>query len=740
MKRPRWPEAHTLKRLEEPAIRHRREENMMRRAQALMANVLEDTGRNILLCLDDATGKDELTWFHFTERQSTLATSPFPIHDVDFSVDLDPWGEDESMELFLLEAGCSNKKQERVLPNTIELKQIIARSYFHPIIVRTAARLFKLKRVTAGVVQALEEADQEFSPAVSCVARTGSLQLAGGNEDTIKPKRQLLTAESIRSIATSDQSTAGRATRSIVPRTLKNMLDTLLSPMLIKTRQPSILFKLCLASFAAVFSEFQPIPLTAVFLLWEQLFTMEPDAIEECGENPTKMEIKKRVWSIAEGLTHMGLLSFTEDSSGEALVSIHHEMYVKYGLDSVVEMGLGERAEDVFVQWHKAFVAAYLTRKFEGDNADSCHKYALSKLSKHMLYCGLQTKVIALLSNGRLYQERISAFGKDRATNLHVEDCILLMQNVRRDPTIPRDQREEITSEHFQKVAQLLVETVDTSRESSALQLSKDLYAIGFGLAENEKYQEALDLYTQAHTLVPKSNSFSAIILYGLGSVSLILNDPGKAIKSFMGSIACMTILGEDGDVAGKAKHTLYQEVSRLQGEASMAQCSYKIALSQFEETLDQMHDDDSFESEIEFGILLNRKGRLLQVMGDLDKAKTEIIKCIHWKESIGERSRDLAAAHSTLADIYIATDKPSDARRHIDTALKTMQEVENQWPKLRYDDEESEIDIDVQLLTAKWKTLRPDIPNDGADFEKIRKKLLADPVMLMDRTGYDLR
>ena len=734
LKRPKWPEVHSLKRLEEPAIRHRREENLMRRAQRMMADVLEETSRNILLVLDDAKGRGELEWFHFSKKQSILATSASPIQGVDFTVDLDPWGEEESIELFLLEADCM---QSEGLESAKELKHIVTCSHFHPIIVRTAARLFKLKRVTAGVVQALEEADEEFSPAMSRVPSVGALH-STPVEDTSTPK-QLLRAESVRSIATSDHSLAGRTSRSIVPRALKNLLDTILSPMAKKLQQPSILFKLCLASFAAVFSEFQPVPLTAVFLLWEQLFTMEPDALLECGGNPTSTEIKKRVWFIAEGLTHMGLLSFTEDSSGEAFVAIHHKMYVKYALDSVVEMGLGERAEDIFMQWHKAFVAAYLTRKFEGDNCDSCHEYALEKLSTHMLYCALHVKVVALLSNGRLYQERISAFGRDRATNLHVEDCILLMQRIQHDPTIPKDQREEITSEHFQKVAALLAENVDTSQEQSALELAKDLYSIGFGLAENGKLQEALDLYTQAQGLVPKSNSFAATILYGLGSVNFILNDPGKAIKSFMGSIACMTILGEDGEVAGKERHTLYLEVSRLQGESSMAQCNYKMALTQFEETLERM-TDDSFESEIEYGILMNRKGRLHQVMGDLEMASTELKKCIKWKEKVGEISRDLATAHSTLADVLTAMDMPTDARRHVDCALTTIQEVDQQWPKLRYDDEEREIDIDVQLLTAKKRTLRPDMPVDWADFEKIRKKLLQSPVLLMDRSGYDLR
>lgn len=735
LKRPRWPEAHSLKRIEEPAIRHRREENLMRRAQKMMTNVLEKSGRNILLVLDDITGINELAWFHFTEKQSILATSPSPIHGVDFSVDLDPWGDDESIELFLLEADCS---PNQTLASATELQQIVRQSHFHPIIVRTAARLFKLKRVTAGVVQALEEANEEFSPGISRVLSTAKLS-ATPVHGTSSPG-QLLKAVSVRSLATSDHSGPGRASRSIVPRSLKKLLDSTLSPMMKKLQQPSILFKLCLASFAAVFSEFQPVPLTAVLLLWEQLFVMEPDAIDECGGSPTAVDIKKRVWFITEGLTHMGLLSFTEDASGEACVAIHHEMYVKYALDSVVEMGLGERAKDILMQWHKAFVAAYLTRKFEGDNCDSCHEYALEKLSTHMLCCDLHVKVVALLSNGRLYQERISAFGRDRATSLHVKDCVLLMQHIRRDPTIPKDQREEITSEHFQKIAALLTENVNTSQETSALELAKDLYAIGFGLAENGKYSQSLDLYTQAHGLCPKSDSFAATILYGLGSVNLSLNEPAKAIKSFMGAIACMTIMGEDGDVAGKARHPFYHEVSRLQGEASLAQCNYKMSLTQFEETAEQMTDDDSFESEIEYGILMNRKGRLHQVMGDLKMAASELEKCIKWKGEIGERSRDLAAAHSTLADVYTAMDLPTDGRQHIDMALKTIQEVDSEWPKLKYDDEGQETDIEVPLLAAKLRTLRPDMPHNWADFEMIRKQILKSPVLYMDQSGYDLR
>ena len=739
LKRPKWPEAHSLKRLEEPAIRHRREQNLMRKAQHMMSKVLEDTGQNILLILDDAKEADELPWFQFTEKQSILATSPSPMQGVDFSVDLDPWGEEESIELFLLEADCS---QSHGLASASELKHIVTLSHFHPIIVRTAARLFKLKRVTSGVVQALEEADLEFTPvSMSRVPSAGTLRTTA--EEDANPLKQLPRAESVRSttssVATSDHILEGNASRSVVPRALKNMLDTILSPMVKELQQPSILFKLCLASFAAVFSEFQPVPLTAVLLLWEQLFIMEPCALEECGGNPRKVEVKKRVWFIAEGLTHMGLLSFTEDSSGEAFVAIHHEMYIKYALDSMSEMSIGERPEEIFMQWHKAFVAAYLTRKFEGDNCDSCHEYALEKLSTHMLYCTLHVKAVALLSNGRLYQERISAFGRDRATVLHVEDCILLMQRIQGDPTIPRDQREEITSKHFQKIAALLAANVNTSEEQSALELAKDLYAIGFGLAENKKFKEALDLYNQAQGLVPKSNSFAATILYGLGSVNLILNDPGKAIKSFMGSIACMTILGEDGDVAGKARHTLYLEVSRLQGESSMAQCNYKMALTQFEETLERMNDD-SFESEIEYGILMNRKGRLHQVMGDLEMAVTELKKCIKWKEKMGEKSLDLAAAHSTLADIYTAMDTPKDARRHIDFSLQTLRTVDFAWPKILYDDEVREIDIPTLLLTAKHRTLRPDMPANWEDFEIIRAKLLESPVLLMDQSGYDLR
>ena len=327
--RPVWPEAHSLKRLEEPAIRHRREENLMRRAKQMMADLLDTTGSNILLILDDVTEEEELKWFHFTEKQSTLATGQDIMHAAEFNVELDPWGEAESVELFLLEAGCP---ESHAMASATELKRIVSVSKYHPIIVRSAARWFMLKKVTVGLIEAMEEAEQEFTSSISRA-----------------PSAHDLHGEAL------------LAFTSAVPRALSTILNNMLSPTTNKTQKPSILFKLCLASMAAVFADSQPVPLTAVLLLWEQLFIMEPDALEECGGKLSDTELRKRVWFIAEGLSHMGVLSFTEDECGEALVAIHHELYVTYALGLVAEMELGVRPEDVIVQWHKAFVAAYLS-------------------------------------------------------------------------------------------------------------------------------------------------------------------------------------------------------------------------------------------------------------------------------------------------------------------------------------------------------------------------------------------
>lgn len=380
----------------------------------------------------------------------------------------------------------------------------------------------------------------------------------------------------------------------------------------------------------------------------------------------------------------------------------------------------------------------YLTRKFASNNPDSCHDYALHKLPTHMLCCKLYLKTAALLSNGRLFKERIAAFGRAHATDLHVRDCIQLMQCIRRDPTIPREQRDEIATDHFKEVAKLLTENFDTSKEESAISLAKDLHAIGFGLAENGKYKEAVVIYAQARQLVPKSHSFAATILYSMGSVNLILDQHSKAIKNFMATIASMQILGEDGE-DGKPRNSLFQEVSRLYGEALVAQCSYKLALTQFEEALEQMQDD-SFESQIEYGILLQRKGRLHLTMGDVALAESEFQKCIEHKERINETSRNLAAAHSILGDLYIYSAKPLDARKHIDAALQTIKDVDRKWPKLKYDDDDDVDDVELKLLSAKWRSLRPDLPEDLSNYDSIRQRLLDAPVCLMDQSAYDLR
>jgi hypothetical protein len=235
---------------------------------------------------------------------------------------------------------------------------------------------------------------------------------------------------------------------------------------------------------------------------------MEPDAVDECGGDIKPTELRKRVYFLCEGLAHLGLLSLTEDEDGDAFVSIHHDMYVSYGLGLIADMDLGDDPKETRAQWHKAFVAAYLTRKFEGSNPESCQHYALQQLPTHMLYCRLYEKVVALLSNGRLFQERTDAFGQENAAILHVHDCVQLMQNIRRDPKVPRELRDEIVIDHFQKIAALLTEHVDTSQEKAATLLSKDLYAIGFALAESRKLVGARELYECAQRVVPKSNSF----------------------------------------------------------------------------------------------------------------------------------------------------------------------------------------------------------------------------------------
>jgi tetratricopeptide (TPR) repeat protein len=687
---PIWPES--VKRFEEPALRRLREEHYMEQAKENMSELLLKKDRNMLLIMDDVVDARHIEWFRFNERQSVIVTTADPdLAGVDWTVQLDPMSEDEAIELFLNEA---NFPTAHVLGSTVEVRSIVQRCACHPLTVRTVARWYQLKQVTAGVVEGMEELHQEL---MACTS--DAEEYSSDDEDE-------------------EHSTL-----------LFDLLSLMMGPTKIEG-STSILFVICLSAMAVVFPE--RAPLDAVLLLWEQILRSEPYAIKELEIDEDVPQapdfLSKHSWFIAEGLTHMGVMSVVEEN-GSPWVSIHHKRYREFAMYMAREMDLADTFEETIQAWNKEFVSIYFDKRIQGDTDnvdDNSWEYAIEKLPSHMVLGRMFVMTETVLGEENFFQARIEALGWNRAIDVHIEDCIRLQRALESNTENLGESTQNLRgiSSVFGRTAEMTRTQAEgalgVSEASLIIEVSRALYKIGFALAENSYIEEAIAQFENAQNLLPQSKPLRVSILYGLSWAYLENNEADKAMKKIQASRKAMDAIG--------GQHVLYREAHQLYGDSLVAQCDYSKAATFFLETAEKWKGDAD-SCRIEFGMLLHKKGRLHHVMGELEKARSTLNECVNWKIDISECSKSLAATYSFLGDIDMELRQLADAKDHFENSTSILETI-------KYDPESA----DHLLLAGKLLFLRNEFEDGLATLGLARQIIDESPFFKMDQSAYDLR
>lgn len=691
-----WPVC--VKRFEEPALRRFREEAAMQEARRIMTEAMRKRDENYLLILDDVVDAEKIEWFRFHERQSIIVTTPnSSLKGVDWTVELGPMSEEEAIELFLAEA---NFAVTHVLSLTVEVRQVVRLCGCHPLTVRTVGRWYKLKAVTAGIVKGMEELLKELSALIPEANYVVSAKVNGDAEKPVK-----------------DESPSAPL--------LFDVMSLMMGPARIDGSSTSIVFVMCLAAMAVVFPK--KVPLDSILLLWEQLLKVEPHAIDELSQksDPTVTEIRKQTWCIAEGLLHMGLVSVT-DQDENPWVEVHHKLYKDFAMAMAKDMDFAETFEKTEEQWNKTFVTAYFSQRIEGtgDKADdNSWEYAIEKLPAHIFQARMFPMAETILSEEHFFRARVDAMGWDRAIDKQIEDCLRLQKALEDDMDESAGTGLAISPvfDHTATIIGLQAEgELGTSEAQFRIQVSRALFKLGFALAENGYYEQAVLQLDRAQSLLPQSQELRASILYGAGWALLASNNTEKALKKIKASRKVMEEYVSD--------HVLYQEAIQLQGEALVGECEYKEAAAFFEDAVQALKADPSRHT-IELGAILNKKGRLHHMMGEMVKAKETFNECLNCKWEIGETSRDLSSVHSALGDISMEKRNVSEAREHYERALHVLESMKSDPNH-----------VDFLLLTGKLRFLRNEFTGSLQSLELARKAIKEAPKLFMDQSAYDLR
>jgi tetratricopeptide (TPR) repeat protein len=491
----------------------------------------------------------------------------------------------------------------------------------------------------------------------------------------------------------------------------------------------SILFVICLSAMAVVFPE--RAPLDAVLLLWEQILRSEPHAIKELEIHGKASQapdfLAKHSWFIAEGLTHMGVLSVVEEN-GSPWVSIHHKMYREFATFMAREMDLADTSEETVQAWNKEFVSIYFDKRIRGDTdnvADNSWEYAIEKLPSHMVLGRMFVMTETVLGEENFFQARIEALGWNRAIDVHIEDCMRLQRALESNANLGESAANlRGISSVFSRTAEMARTEAEgalgISEASLIIEVSKALYKIGFALAENSYIEEAIALFEKAHFFLPQSKPLRVSILYGLSWAYLENDEADKAMKNIQASRKAMDAIG--------GQHVLYREVHQLYGDTLVAQCEYSKAAAYFLETAEKWKGDAA-SCQIEFGMLLHKKGRLHHVMGEVKKARSTLNDCRDWKIDISECSKSLADTYSFLGDIYLELRQIADAKDHFESSASVLD-------IMKYDPESA----DHLLLAGKQLFLRNEF-EDGLKTLGVARRIIDErPLLKMDQSAYDLR
>jgi tetratricopeptide (TPR) repeat protein len=676
-----WP--HVVKRLEEPALRKLREQEFMLQAKMIMAQLLVEKDSNILLVLDNVRDASLVEWFRFSERQSIVVTTPdASLAGVDWTVGLECMSEEEAVELFLLEA-CLPK--DHILGATVECRSILKRCEYNPLIVRSIARYFHLMQVTAGPVRAIVEILEALDSLVETTT-----------EDDDDPNMLLF-----------------------------DVLSFLIGPTRKSLKASSVLFVMTFAALVIVFPD--RAPLGEVLLLWEEILKLEPHALEELSEDgirPSDATLKRHVWFIAEGLVHMGLIAVADDEQGNPWVHVHHHLYKEFAVLMAAEITSKASFEETIIEWNKAFVSAYFSQRLQDESGtsvdDNSWEYAIENLPSHMLKGKMLAAAESVLTEGNFFKARIQALGWKRAMKLHVSDCV----NLQRAMAEQEEGSYSCVSSVFKQTAEMVkaraVEFLGSIVENVNVERARLLSDLGFALAEIGYFSEGLELFGEAQSFLQESDPLFGSVLYGAAWAHLHANETKKALQMIK---ACRSVMDRGSD-----QHALYKDVLQLVGSALVAECEYREALEFYELVCEKMKKEVD-GNRVELGCTLHGKARLHHTMGELGRAEEVYIECLAWKQGMGEKSRSLALVHSSLGDLYMAQNQVHQAKSQYGTALDILKELSCNTDDLEY-----------QLLTGKFLSLRGDYHGSSKAFELVQDGIGKRPTLVFDKAAFDLR
>lgn len=684
----KWPVK--IKRFEESAIRRLRERELMTAAKATMSEIFARHDRNVLLVLDDVTDSEVVKWFRFDIKQSIILTTPLPnLPGVDWTLELVPMCQGEAVDLFLKEAGLQTND---ILGATVEVRDIVKKCDRNPLIIRTVARWYQLKQVTTTEAAAV----QEILVDLNALRANQSLHVHEAPDEDNDPNMLLF-----------------------------DVLCLMMGPVRVQDTDRSVtsLFLLCFAAQVVVFPD--AAPLDAVLLLWEKVLTMETMATDELGLSICNQDLKRQVWLIAEGLTHMGVINVVEDELFP-MVKVHHFLYRDFAVLMAREMNVKETFQETVSDWHKAFVMGYVTRTSaltEKEKQGTSWKYVVEKLPSHMFEGKMLPTAAMVLADETFLRARTKALGWRRGIETQIDDCILYQRELEAENEV-NGTLSIGASKLFEGTASLLSnERIGLSTlpiEDQGFEEAWALYSMGFALTENGYFEDALVYFKTVESLIQSPQQLQTLLLYAMGW-SLLLGNRIELAKTKI--LDSQRMMSKD-----KSTHGLYMDMRQLYADALIEGSEYKDARSLLDDIVKEMKENP-FSYRIELGTALYKHGRLLYLMKDNDSALDALEECVKWKVDNGETSRELATALGLLGDVYLEMGLLKEASDRYDSALHTLE-------SLNYDSQQ----LDGRLLTGKLQYVNDDFPRCKQSFELVRRTSIATPLHFMNQSAYDLR
>ena len=346
----------------------------------------EDTDQiSMLIVLDDLTNEADCEWFAFQYRgekemiNDVLVTSTKDIDGVS-SVPVPPLSEEECIKLVLME---SNLQSNHQISSSVELKEIVRRGMFHPLVIKFVGRWMNLKRTTGnkGFDEILTEIKSSMSP----------------------------------SPATPNDALYEVLSQAIAPQVKGKKANTI---------------RLCFASLNAFFSrDFcnPSIPLEVANDFFASVVESKGDALTEDGLLPCplfKSHGRHAAKLVPEILGALGIFNITKHSTKEKSIQIDHEVICQFG-DHVLNDEIMQQVADEtsFILWHEMHAKTYFDQyNWNDPRPDRSQTYALQYLPRHMIKAEMLDSTGEILSEKTFYKGRISTFGLEVGTKIHLQD------------------------------------------------------------------------------------------------------------------------------------------------------------------------------------------------------------------------------------------------------------------------------------------------------------------------------